>query len=143
MWGKEKSFQKEETFYEKLCVWRTIWEDSSWFSRALSKSGNGNMYILAVVDYFSKYTEIYPLPNMEAETIADAVFRGWIKRYGCPYEIHIDQGSQFESQLFSQLCEILCISKTRSTVFHPRSDGMLEILNRTIKEMISKYVNLP
>lgn len=80
---------------------------------------------------------------MEAETIADAVFRGWIKRYGCPYEIHIDQGSQFESQLSSQLCEILCLSKTRSTAFHPRSDGMVEKLNRTIKEMISKYVNLP
>lgn len=107
------------------------------------KSGNGNMYILVVADYFSKYTEIYPLPNMEAETIADAVFRGWIKRYGCPYEIHTDQGSQFESQLFSQLCEILCISKTRTTAFHPRSDGMVERLNRTIKEMISKYVNLP
>lgn len=107
------------------------------------KSGNGNMYILVVADYFSKYTEIYRLPNMEAETIADAVFRGWTKRYGCPYEIHTDQGSQFESQLFSQLCEILCISKTRTTAFHPRSDGMVERLNRTIKEMILKYVKLP
>lgn len=107
------------------------------------KSGNGNMYILVVADYFSKYTEIYPLPIIEAETIADAVFRGWIKRYGCPYEVHTDQGSQFESQLFSQLCEILCISKTRTTAFHPRSDGMVERLNRTIKDMISKYVNLP
>lgn len=66
----------------------------------IPKSGNGNRYILVVADYFSKYTEIYPLPNMEAETIADAVFRGWIKRYGCPYEIHTDQGSQFESQLY-------------------------------------------
>lgn len=106
------------------------------------KSENGNMFIV-VADYFSKYMEIYPFPNMEAETIADAVFRGWIKRYGFPYEIHTDQGSQFESQLFSQLCEILCISKTRTTAFHPRSDGMVERLNRTMKEMISKYVNLP
>lgn len=54
------------------------------------KSGNGNMYILVVADYFSKYTEIYPLPNMEAKIIADAVFRRWIKRYECPYEIHTD-----------------------------------------------------
>lgn len=73
----------------------------------LPKSENENVYFLVVAYYFSKYTEIYPLPNMEAETIADAVFRGWIKRYGCPYEIHTDHGSQFESQLFSQLCEIL------------------------------------
>lgn len=70
------------------------------------------MYILVVAGYFSKYKEIYPLPNMKAETIAYAVFRGRIKGYGCPCEIHTDQVSQFECQLFFQLCEILCISKT-------------------------------
>lgn len=78
------------------------------------------MYILLVADYFSKNTDIYSLPNLEAKTTADAVFRGCIRRYGCPYEIHTDQGSQFESQLFSQLCEILCISNTQTTAFHPR-----------------------
>lgn len=113
------------------------------FAGLFPKSGNGNMYILVVAQYFSKYTEIYPLPYMEAETIADAVFCGWIKRYGCPCKIHTDQGSQFKSQLFSQLCEILSISKTLTTAFHPRSDGMVERLNRTIEEMISKYLNLP
>ena len=61
------------------------------------KSENGYVYILVVADYFTKFTEIYPLPNIEAETVAEAMFKGWIKRYGCPREIHSDQGRQFES----------------------------------------------
>lgn len=34
------------------------------------------------------------------------------------------------------------IAKTRTTAFHPRSDGMVERLNRTIKDMLSKYINV-
>lgn len=60
------------------------------------KSENGHLYILVVADYFSKFMQIFPLPNLEAETVAEVIFKGWIKRYGCPGEIHTDQGSQFE-----------------------------------------------
>lgn len=106
------------------------------------KSENGNLYILVVADYFSKFMEIFPLPNIEAETVADVIFKGWIKRYGCPGEIHTDQGSQFKSRLFQEMCKVLQINKTRTTAFHPQSDGMVERLNRTIKDMLSKYLTV-
>lgn len=106
------------------------------------KSESGNVYILVVADYFTKFVEIFPIPNMEAETVANVIFKGWIKRYGCPYALHTDQGRQFESQLFQNLCSLLGIHKTRTTPFHPRSDGMVERLNRTIKDMLSKYISL-
>ena len=54
------------------------------------------------------------------------MFRGWIKRYGCPQEIHSDQGSQFESQIFQEMCKLLEINKPRTTAYHPQSDGMIE-----------------
>lgn len=106
------------------------------------KSESGNVYILVVADYFTKFVEIFPIPNMEAETVANVIFKGWIKRYECPYALHTDQGRQFESQLFQNLCSLLGIHKTRTTPFHPRSDGMVERLNRTIKDMLSKYISL-
>lgn len=106
------------------------------------KTANDNVYILVISDYFSKFAEIFPIPNMEAKTIANVFFRGWIKRYGCPYEFHSDQGVQFESLVFKHLCSMFDIAKTRTTAFHPRSDGMVERLNRTIKDMLSKYINV-
>ena len=75
-------------------------------------STNGNTYILVVRDYFTKLTELYPLPNITASTVADYFYRGWIKRYVCPKEIHFDQGRQFESALFKEVCALLQIKKT-------------------------------
>ena len=97
-------------------------------------------YILVISDYFSKLVEIFPLPNIQTETVADVLFRGWIKRYGCPREIHSDQGRQFESDVFLEICRLLEISKTRTTPLHPRSDGMVERTNRTIQNVLSKYI---
>lgn len=101
---------------------------------------NKNRYILVVGDYFTKLTEIYPMPDMQAVTVADIIIRGWIKRYGCPQQIHSDQGRQYESLLFQELCKLLEIDKTRTTPLHPRSDGMIERMNRTIQDMLSKYI---
>jgi transposase InsO family protein len=39
------------------------------------------------------------MSDMKAETVADIIFRAWIKRYGCPIEIHSDQGRQYESDV--------------------------------------------
>ncbi|VDH95024.1 Hypothetical predicted protein [Mytilus galloprovincialis] len=107
----------------------------------LPTTDQGNRYILVIQDYFTKFTEVYPLCDINAETVANVFLKGWIKRYGCPVEIHSDQGTQYESQLFQGICKLLHISKTRTTAMHPRSDGMVERGNRTIKEMLSKYID--
>ena len=33
-------------------------------------SSSGNRYVLVAMDYFSKWPEIYPIPNQEATTVA-------------------------------------------------------------------------
>jgi transposase InsO family protein len=93
-----------------------------------------------VGDYFTKLTELYAMPNMKAETVADIIFRAWIKRYGCPIEIYSDQGRQYESDVFKKMCQLLEINKTRTTSFLPRSDGMIERVNITVNDMLSKYI---
>ena len=97
-------------------------------------------YILVVGDYFSKLTEAYAMPDIQAKTVANIIFRAWIKRYGCPIEVHSDQGKQYVSALFKEMCTLLEINKTRTTPFHPRSDGMIERMNRSINDMLSKYI---
>ncbi|VDH98972.1 Hypothetical predicted protein [Mytilus galloprovincialis] len=103
-------------------------------------SVNKNKYILVIRDYFSKLTEIYSMPDMRAGTVAYILFRAWVKRYGCPVEIHSDQGRQYESAVFRELCQLLKINKTRTTPLHPRSDGMIERMNRTVNDVLSKYI---
>ena len=46
-----------------------------------------------------------------------------IWNFGMLYEITSDQGTQFESELFKVVCELLGIDKTRTTGYHPSSNG--------------------
>ncbi|CAC5404747.1 unnamed protein product [Mytilus coruscus] len=77
---------------------------------------------------------------MEAQTVADSFIKNFICRFGIPRQIHSDQGGQFESKLFKKLCEKLRIHKTRTTAFRTQSDGLVERLNRSLEDIISKYV---
>ena len=101
----------------------------------------GNRYVLVVEDYFTKYINLYPLPNQTAKAVADCLFDKFICQHGIPESIHSDQGRQFESQVMATLCEKLNISKTRTTPYHPQSDGMVERHNRTLKREIGKRLS--
>ena len=86
----------------------------------LPVSKNGNKYLLVTMDYFSKWPEVYPLPNQEARTVATVLVREFFCRFGIPMELHSDQGRNFESLLMKKVCAILGIHKTRTTPYYPR-----------------------
>ena len=45
--------------------------------------------------------------------------------------IHSDQGREFENKIMQELCIICGSHKTKTTPYHPESDGMVERFNRT------------
>lgn len=92
----------------------------------LPETSNLNKYILVVGYYFSKWTESFPLPNQEAKTVTKVLMEEWVCRFGDPRTIHTDQGRNFGSTLFRELCHLLNIHKTRTSPYHPQSNGMIE-----------------
>ncbi|KAG1670497.1 Retrovirus-related Pol polyprotein from transposon 17.6 [Nymphon striatum] len=58
--------------------------------------------------------------------------------FGIPNRILTDQGRNFESGLFHQMCTTLGIKKIRTTAYHPQGNGKCERANRTILSMLSK-----
>ena len=106
----------------------------------LPETPRGNRYILVVGDYFTKWKEAYPLPDMEALSIAKVLVSEFICRFGVPDSIHTDQGKNFESKLIQEICHLLGVTKTRTTPYHPQSDGLVERFNRTLLEMLSTTV---
>ena len=101
------------------------------------ESPRGNKYALVAVDCFTKYLEIFPMPNMEATTVAEALVNGFFTKYGVPMFLHSDQGTQFEAKLFQEMCRLLGIKKTRTTPFRPQSDGQSERSIKTLTKMIA------
>lgn len=100
---------------------------------------DGNTCVLVIVDYFTKWTEAIPLPSHTALNVADALVTEVFTRFGVPRIIHSDQGAEFQSQLMTELYHLLEIRKTRTTPFHPSSDGLVENFNRTLINMLSKF----
>ncbi|GFX23991.1 retrovirus-related Pol polyprotein from transposon 412 [Trichonephila clavipes] len=85
----------------------------------LPRTASGNKYLLVVMDYFTKWSEVYPIPDQEAPTVAEAVVQHWISRYGVPLQLHSEQGRNFVSAVLKGVCELLGIDKTKTTPLHP------------------------
>ena len=100
----------------------------------------GKKYILLIGDQFGKWYEAVALPNQEAKTVAKAFVEHWIVRFGCPVNIHSDQGLNFMFKLFCSLCNELGIQRTSTTSYHPQGNAMLERTNPIMEDCLSKYI---
>jgi len=101
---------------------------------------SGNKYILMVIDQFTKWVECYPIPNQSSEIVAKSIVDNFFSRFGCPVQLHTDQGKNMDGNLVRQLCELLQIDKTRTTPYHPSSNGQIERYNRTLLQTIRCFL---
>ena len=77
-----------------------------------------------IADYFSKWTEAFPIKNKCADAVEKIILR-----FGMPPVIHGDQGREFENGLMKSLCTLLGCTQTRTAPYRPESDGMIERFN--------------
>jgi transposase InsO family protein len=96
----------------------------------------GERYILGIIDCFSKYPVLVALKSTDSKSIAAALIQRWISIFGAPLCIHSDRGSNFESEIIFELCAMFGIKKTRTAPYRPQSDGLVERLFRTVKDMV-------
>ena len=106
----------------------------------LPESPSRNSYIIVVADYFTPYTEAYPIPNQEATTVARKLVDEFFLRFSLPDQLHLDQGRNFESAVISEVCKLLGVRMSRTTPYHPQSDGLVERFNRTLLDMLATAV---
>ena len=103
----------------------------------LAMSVRGNLLLLVITDSFTKFTKAFPIRQQTAVIVAEILDSRWIDEYGEPEQLHTDQGRNFESKLMAELCQIRNIEKTRTTPYHPSSDGQVERFNATVMTMIN------
>ena len=100
----------------------------------------GNKFILVVTDHFTKWVEIFAIPSQDAITCARIIMNEVIARFGCPCEILSDQGKNYESRVFAELCQLLEVRKKRTSTANPRCNGQSERFNLTLCRMIKAYL---
>ena len=105
------------------------------------KSRRGHVYILTVVDPFSKWCECIALRNKEATTIARALVEHVFCRLGCPLALLSDRGGKVDGQLMREVCRLLQIDKLRTSSYHPSCNAACERLHRTLNSLLGKVVS--
>ena len=107
----------------------------------LTITNAGNKYLLTFQDNLTKFGKAIPISNQEASTVAKEFTTKIILEYGIPDKVLTDQGTNFVSEMFKDVCKLLRIQKIQTTAYHPESNEALERSHRTITEYLRHYIN--
>ena len=106
-----------------------------------ARSRNGYIYILTLIDYFSKWAEAYPMRKQEATTVANILVNRVLCHFGAPGQIVTDQSANFQSALFKDLCARLGTDQVSTTAYKPATNGFVERFHRMLNSMLGKAVS--
>ena len=99
-------------------------------------SVDNKRYIMTMIDRGTSWVEAIPIYDITTDMIIRTFEREWISRFGVPEIVITDQGTQFESEKFSNFCKIMGIERKRTTAYHPQSNGKIERWHRAMKNSI-------
>jgi hypothetical protein len=97
----------------------------------LPEDKHGNKYIIAAIDCFSRYIELYAAPDTTAISAAYAL-GDWISRYGVPSQVVSDNGTQFVNTLLEALKQIFHFDHCPINPYSHEENGIVE---RAIREV--------
>ncbi|MBW0559819.1 hypothetical protein O181_099534 [Austropuccinia psidii MF-1] len=93
--------------------------------------------ILVILDRFSKKAVFIPtISSIKSLDLAHLFIKNIFSKNGLPKSILSDRGSLFVSSFWSNLCQLLKLSRDLSTSYHPEIDGQTERVN----QMIERYL---
>ena len=105
----------------------------------LKEDSRGNKHIIVIIDGFSRWVELYAVPDVTAELAAKVALMDWVGRFGTPDQIMTDGGGQFVNQLWEQLTLLMGSEKLES---FPSSHEENSLVERANKEVIKHLRNI-
>ena len=99
-------------------------------------TNDGFRYVTTYYDRYSGYTKSVAAKSIDAFTTAVNFVNNWICVFGAPETILTDLGSDFRSEIVSNLVELVKTKHVFTTAYNPATDGAVERFNRTLKGML-------
>ncbi len=101
-------------------------------------SSQGNKFILVAVDYVSKWIEAIACPKADSKVVKKLFKKVIFPRFGVPRVVISDGGSHFVNRAFDKLLEKYGVNHKVATPYHPQTNGLAEVSNREVKQILEK-----
>jgi RNase H-like domain found in reverse transcriptase/Integrase zinc binding domain/Reverse transcriptase (RNA-dependent DNA polymerase) len=106
----------------------------------LQKTANGYEYILVAKCAFSQWIEVVPLRGKSAQEVTKAIVDYVILVHGTIEHFITDNGKEFVANLAEAVHKLCNNIHTTTTPYNPQANGKVENQNKTLKDMLSMYV---
>ncbi|KAL5554003.1 hypothetical protein UlMin_041404 [Ulmus minor] len=123
-----------------------MWKPFKWSSTGTQSTPTGILLAyhpsrltrFFAIDYYTKWVEAEALAKITEQNVTNFIWKHIICRFGIPRELVSDHGTQFENERLRSTCRNLGITKIFSSPAHPKSNGQVEAVNKTIKYTLKK-----
>jgi hypothetical protein len=110
------------------------------YMSGLPSTKQGNEFVFMVVDRFSKLAIMASCKkSITMEATAKLFFELVWVHFGIPQTIILYWDNWFLITFWSSLWSLLDTKLTKSTAFHPETDGQTEVVNRMIMHILHMY----
>jgi hypothetical protein len=87
-------------------------------ARDLPHTSRANIYIMIMIEHFSKWVELVALPDKSSHNTSHVFLQQVLSRFGACVKCLIDQGSEFRRE-FQDLLNHVLINHHRTSRDHP------------------------
>lgn len=91
----------------------------------------GNTYILVLICCFTRFVELYAVPDLSAPVAARCLLQH-IGRYGAPAFIRSDQGPQFANQVIAELLKLVGTEHQLTLAYSKQENAIVERANKEV-----------
>jgi len=99
----------------------------------------GNTAVLVIVECFSGFPHLIPVPNQTMDTTARAILQHIVPLWGVQFSLYSDKAPSFLSVLFAHVNAMLFIRQVTSASRTARSTGQAEALAKRLSEHLKYY----
>jgi transposase InsO family protein/predicted aspartyl protease len=132
---------RKQGFLKPLPIPSRIWQEISIDFIDKLPMSNGCTSLCVITDRLGKGVILEGCKDMTAETVTDIFVRRIYSQHGLPAAIVSDRGTQFTSNLWKRVCQLLGVVRRVSTAFHPETDGSTERMNQNVEKYIRTFSN--